>query len=204
MAKEEPSKGRVLVTTGNHIEGYGRSRNTSAWCGASWCGHRPSDRESAAGFSSIFGGNIKAWEEVCEPARSDAYKRMVDHARDKGADGVIAMRYDATEFAAGVTEVLAYGTAVRLTDAPINTAEAVRLRGKPCHPPLHPIACWGTRSSMGPRTWPSTNCCSTMRLPAWARSVSTGGPNPPSASGTSSRTPLAFPACPGSAGPRAG
>jgi uncharacterized protein YbjQ (UPF0145 family) len=63
-------------------------------------------------ISSIFGGNIRAFEEVCEAARSDAYQRMVDHARDKGADAVIAMRYDATEFSAGVTEVLAYGTAV--------------------------------------------------------------------------------------------
>jgi len=51
---------------------------------------------------------------VCEAARQDAFRRMVRHAEDKGADAVIGMRYDATEFAEGVTEVLAYGTAVKL------------------------------------------------------------------------------------------
>lgn len=66
------------------------------------------------GFASILGGNIRAWEEVCERARSDAFNRMLDHAVDMGADAVIAMRYDATEFAQGVSEVLAYGTAVKI------------------------------------------------------------------------------------------
>jgi uncharacterized protein YbjQ (UPF0145 family) len=65
-------------------------------------------------FASVFGGNIKAYEEVCEQARSEAFARMVEHAQDKGADAVLAMRYDATEFAPGITEVLAYGTAVKL------------------------------------------------------------------------------------------
>ena len=68
-------------------------------------------------FSSILGGNIRAYEEVCEDARSQAYTRMVEHARDKDADAIIAMRYDATEFAQGITEVLAYGTAVKITPA---------------------------------------------------------------------------------------
>jgi len=114
------------VTTGNHIEGrpveeyLGVVRGIVVRAQTIGQGIR-------GGLSSIFGGNIKAWEEVCEAARSDAYQRMVDHARDKGADGVIAMRYDATEFAAGVTEVLAYGTAVRLADTPSAEAtEAVR------------------------------------------------------------------------------
>jgi uncharacterized protein YbjQ (UPF0145 family) len=52
---------------------------------------------------------------VCETAREEAYERMVQHAEERGADAMIAMRYDATEFAAGVTEVLAYGTAVKLS-----------------------------------------------------------------------------------------
>ena len=51
---------------------------------------------------------------MCEAAREEAYRRMVRHAREQGADAVIAVRYDATEFAQGVTEVLAYGTAVTL------------------------------------------------------------------------------------------
>src|SRR5262245_10965345 len=65
-------------------------------------------------FSRIFGGNIAAYEEVCEQAREEAFDRMVVHAEERGADAIIAMRYDATEFSSGVTEVLAYGTAVKL------------------------------------------------------------------------------------------
>ena len=66
------------------------------------------------GLKQVFGGNIETYATVCEQARSEAYRRMVLHAEEMGANAVIAMRYDATEFAQGVTEVLAYGTAVRL------------------------------------------------------------------------------------------
>jgi uncharacterized protein YbjQ (UPF0145 family) len=66
------------------------------------------------GLQQIVGGNIESYAEVCEAAREEAYQRMVQHAQEKGADAIIAMRYDATEFSAGVTEVLAYGTAVKL------------------------------------------------------------------------------------------
>jgi uncharacterized protein YbjQ (UPF0145 family) len=66
------------------------------------------------GLKQIVGGNIESYAEVCEAAREEAYQRMVEHAREKGADAVIGMRYDATEFTQGVTEVLAYGTAVKL------------------------------------------------------------------------------------------
>ena len=66
------------------------------------------------GLKSIFGGNIEEYEQVCEQAREEAFRRMVAHARQHGADAVIAFRYDATEFVQGSTEVLAYGTAVRL------------------------------------------------------------------------------------------
>ena len=67
------------------------------------------------GLKSIVGGNIEAFAEVCEAALGDAFQRMVKPAEEINADAVIAMRYDATEFSQGVTEVLAYGTAVRLT-----------------------------------------------------------------------------------------
>ena len=67
------------------------------------------------GLKQMVGGNIEAYAEVCEEARRHAYERMVEHAAELGADAVIGMRYDATEFAEGVTEVLAYGTAVKLT-----------------------------------------------------------------------------------------
>jgi uncharacterized protein YbjQ (UPF0145 family) len=66
------------------------------------------------GLQQIVGGNIESYAEVCEAAREEAYQRMVQHAQEKGADAIIAMRYDATEFSEGVTEVLAYGTAVKL------------------------------------------------------------------------------------------
>ena len=67
------------------------------------------------GLKQLVGGNIESYAAVCETAREEAYQRMVQHARERGADAVIAMRYDATEFAQGVTEVLAYGTAVQVT-----------------------------------------------------------------------------------------
>lgn len=66
------------------------------------------------GLKTIVGGNIESYAEVCEDAREEAYERMVKHAEERGAHAVIAFRYDATEFAQGVTEVLAYGTAVKL------------------------------------------------------------------------------------------
>jgi len=65
-------------------------------------------------FKSILGGNVAAYEEVCEQARSDAFKKMARQAVEVEADAVVGMAYDATEFAPGTTEVLAYGTAVKL------------------------------------------------------------------------------------------
>jgi uncharacterized protein YbjQ (UPF0145 family) len=66
------------------------------------------------GLKQIVGGNIEAYAEVCEAARREAYERMVAHAAELGADAILGMSYDATEFTQGSTEVLAYGTAVRL------------------------------------------------------------------------------------------
>jgi uncharacterized protein YbjQ (UPF0145 family) len=65
-----------------------------------------------AGIQTLFGGNISLYQELCEKARSEAYEIMMAHAQQMGANAVIGMRYDANEVAAGVTEVLAYGTAV--------------------------------------------------------------------------------------------
>jgi uncharacterized protein YbjQ (UPF0145 family) len=66
------------------------------------------------GLKQIVGGNIESYARVCESSREDAYNRMVQHAEQHGADAVIGMRYEANDFAEGVTEVLAYGTAVKL------------------------------------------------------------------------------------------
>ncbi len=65
-----------------------------------------------AAFQQIVGGNISIYTELCERARVDAYELMIQHAAEIGANGVIGVRYDATEIAQGVTEVLCYGTAV--------------------------------------------------------------------------------------------
>jgi uncharacterized protein YbjQ (UPF0145 family) len=67
-----------------------------------------------AGIQTIFGGNITMYTELCEKARGDAFKLMIEHAEDREANAIVGMRYDANEVMAGVTEVLAYGTAVRV------------------------------------------------------------------------------------------
>src|SRR5215204_5949453 len=101
----------MIVTTGNTVEG---------WVVTNYLGiirgivvRSPSISQGfMGGLKQIVGGNIEAYAAVCEAARQEAYERMVQHAEEVGADAIIAMRYDATEFASGVTEVLAYGTAV--------------------------------------------------------------------------------------------
>ena len=65
-----------------------------------------------ASFQSLFGGNITLYTELCERARSDTFDLMLRHAGEMGANAVIGVRYDATEIAPGITEVLCYGTAV--------------------------------------------------------------------------------------------
>ncbi len=65
-----------------------------------------------AGLQTIFGGNITLYTSMCERAREDALNEMIAHAAAQGANAIIGMRYDANEIMQGVTEVLAYGTAV--------------------------------------------------------------------------------------------
>ena len=67
-----------------------------------------------AGLQSLFGGDITIYTQLAEDARQHAYDRMVEHATVMGANAIIAMRYDANEIMEGITEVLAYGTAVRV------------------------------------------------------------------------------------------
>lgn len=103
----------LIVTTGNDVAG----REISEYLGvvrgivvrATGIG-----RGFIGGLKSIAGGNISEFADVCEKARLDASNLMIVHAREIGADAVIAFRYDATEFSQGCTEVLAYGTAVKL------------------------------------------------------------------------------------------
>ncbi len=103
----------MIVTTGNEVAG----RSITSYIGIvrGIVVRSPSIAQGfLGGLKQMVGGNIESYAQVCESARDEAYQRMVQHAQEKGADAVIAMRYDATEFTQGVTEVLAYGTAVKL------------------------------------------------------------------------------------------
>jgi len=65
-----------------------------------------------AGLQTLVGGDITLYTELCEKTRADAFELMIKHAEEIGANAIIGMRYDANEVTSGVTEVLAYGTAV--------------------------------------------------------------------------------------------
>jgi uncharacterized protein YbjQ (UPF0145 family) len=103
----------TLVTTANTLEGFRVVQNLGVVRGIV-VRSRSIVGNFVAGIQMIFGGNISVYTSLCEQARQDAFRIMVDHARALQANAVIAMRYDATEIAVGVTEVLAYGTAVRV------------------------------------------------------------------------------------------
>jgi len=103
----------VIVTTGNEVAG----RQIASYIGIvrGIVVRAPTISQGfMGGLKRIVGGNIEEFAEVCERARQEAYERMARHAGEMDADAVIGMRYDATEFSDGVTEVLAYGTAVKL------------------------------------------------------------------------------------------
>jgi len=70
-----------------------------------------------ASIQSLFGGNISLYTSLCERARSDAFEQMLAHAGELGANAIVGVRYDATEIATGITEVLCYGTAVLIEAA---------------------------------------------------------------------------------------
>jgi len=67
-----------------------------------------------ASLQTLFGGDITIYTDLCERARQDAFDRLCRHAADLGANAIVGLRYDATEIAPGVTEVLCYGTAVQV------------------------------------------------------------------------------------------
>ena len=70
-----------------------------------------------AGLQTLVGGDITLFTELCEKTRNDAFELMLEHAAAVGANAVVGVRYDATEVMSGVTEVLCYGTAVKVTRA---------------------------------------------------------------------------------------
>lgn len=102
---------RSFMTTSTEIPGYRIARSLGVVRGVV-VRSRNIFGTIGAGIQSLFGGNITLWTEMCERARQEAFDLMVRHAEEIGANGVVMVRYDANEVSAGVTEVLAYGTAV--------------------------------------------------------------------------------------------
>ncbi len=106
----------MIVTTGNDVAGHTIVNYLGIVRGI--VVRSPNIAQGFLGsLKQMIGGNIESFAQVCESAREEAFERMVQHAEERGANAVIGMRYDATEFAQGVTEVLAYGTAVQLRRA---------------------------------------------------------------------------------------
>jgi uncharacterized protein YbjQ (UPF0145 family) len=102
-----------LVTTAFDLPGYRVSQNLGVVRGIV-VRSRSVVGTLGASIQTLFGGNITLFTQLCERAREDAYDLMLEHGARMGANAIIGMRYDANEVTAGVTEVLAYGTAVRV------------------------------------------------------------------------------------------
>jgi uncharacterized protein YbjQ (UPF0145 family) len=103
----------ALTTTAFSLDGYRITRTLGVVRGII-VRSRSIVGNIGAGFQTLFGGNISLYTSLCEKTRSDAFDLMLRHAEQLGANAVIGVRYDATEVMAGVTEVLCYGTAVRV------------------------------------------------------------------------------------------
>ncbi|MFZ0882953.1 MAG: YbjQ family protein [Candidatus Acidiferrales bacterium] len=102
-----------MVTTAFDLPGYRVVRNFGLVRGVT-VRSRSVLGNLGASLQTIVGGNITIFEEMCEKTREEALELMLQHASEHGANAVIGMRYDATEVMQGVTEVLAYGTAVQV------------------------------------------------------------------------------------------
>ena len=102
---------REMVSTTNEIAGWRVVRQLGVVRGIV-VRSRSVVGNIGAALQTLVGGNITLFTELCERARGDAFELMMQHAGEIGANAVLAMRYDANEVAQGVTEVLAYGTAV--------------------------------------------------------------------------------------------
>jgi uncharacterized protein YbjQ (UPF0145 family) len=105
-----------FVTTAFELNGYRVARNFGVVRGII-VRSRSVVGNIGAAFQQIVGGNISIYTELCERARNDAYELMIQHAQQVGANAIIGVRYDATEIAQGVSEVLCYGTAVYVVPA---------------------------------------------------------------------------------------
>src|SRR5919199_1471049 len=100
-----------MVTTAFEIPGYRVTQNLGVVRGIV-VRSRNLFVNLGAVFQTMVGGNITAWTRLCEQTRVDAFEIMIQHATELGANAILGARYDTTELSSGVTEVLAYGTAV--------------------------------------------------------------------------------------------
>jgi uncharacterized protein YbjQ (UPF0145 family) len=101
----------TMVTTAFELPGYRIVRNLGVVRGIV-VRSRSIFGTIGAGLQTVIGGNITIYSQLCEKTRQDAFAMMMQHAAEHGANAIIAARYDANELMQGVTEVLAYGTAV--------------------------------------------------------------------------------------------
>ena len=102
-----------MVTTNIELSGYRVIKNLGIVRGIT-VRSRSIFGNIAGGFQTLFGGKISIYQELCEKTREDAFQQMLHQAADRGGNAIINMRYDANEVIGGVTEVLAYGTAVKV------------------------------------------------------------------------------------------
>jgi uncharacterized protein YbjQ (UPF0145 family) len=100
-----------MITTNIELSGYRITKSLGVVRGIT-VRSRSIFGNIAGGFQTLFGGKISIYAELCEKTREEAFQLLMQHAEQKGANAVINMRYDANEVISGVTEVLAYGTAV--------------------------------------------------------------------------------------------
>jgi uncharacterized protein YbjQ (UPF0145 family) len=103
----------AMVTTANELPGYRIVKNYGIVRGII-VRSRSIVGNFAAALQTVVGGNITVLTNLCERTREDAFALLLEHAAQHGANAVVALRYDATEVMQGVTEVLAYGTAVQV------------------------------------------------------------------------------------------
>lgn len=106
-----------MVTTSTELPGYRIIRNYGIVRGII-VRSRSVIGNLGAALQTIVGGNITILTNLCEKTRGEAFELLLQHAAEHGANAVVAMRYDATEVMQGVTEVLAYGTAVQVERIP--------------------------------------------------------------------------------------
>jgi uncharacterized protein YbjQ (UPF0145 family) len=102
---------RALITTSITLDGYKVVKSLGVVRGIT-VRSRSLVGNFAGGIQSLFGGRLSIYVELCENAREEAFQLLMQHAQSTGANAVINMRYDANEVMNGITEVLAYGTAV--------------------------------------------------------------------------------------------